>query len=174
MRTSAKTRLGAALAGALLVVLTAPSAAAESLIKQPGAHPDYHFEAEPHFMFGLAPPGGKAGRGFGPGFRGTIELVDNGFVKTINNTVGIGFGADWLAFSNKATSVWVPIVMQWNFWLSEHWSVFGEPGFGFYLGNATGVRPAFAGGARLNFNDSIALTFRVGYPAASVGVSFLL
>lgn len=164
----------ACLAG-LALAFAAPSALADqSRIKQPGAHPDYHFEAEPHFMFGVDPPGPTAGRGFGPGFRGTIELVDNGFISSINNTVGLGFGFDWIAFSKKATSVWVPIVMQWNFWLSDNWSVFGEPGFGFYLGNATGVRAVGAAGVRLHFNDTIALTLRAGYPAFSVGLSFLL
>lgn len=77
-------------AAALLLAsfLTAPPAAADrSVIKQPGAHPDYVFEAEPHLL--LAPFDDLEP---GVGFRGTIEIVDNGFVKTINNTVGIGFG----------------------------------------------------------------------------------
>ena len=59
----------------------------------------------------------------GVGFRGTLELVDNGFISSINNSVGLGFGVDW---TKKRT--WIPIVMQWNFWLSRNWSVFGEPG----------------------------------------------
>ncbi len=163
-------------AAAVAAALTScPLARADqSVIKQPGRHPDYTFEAEPHVFFGFDPPGGRAGSGFGPGFRGTVELVDNGFVKTINNTVGIGFGADWIAFGNNNTAIWVPIVMQWNFWLSRNWSVFGEPGGGFYLGNATGARPAFYGGARFHFSDQLALTLRVGYPAISVGLSFVL
>lgn len=175
MRPSVSALASAALAAGSLVFLAArPAAADQSRIKQPGVHPDYHFEAEPHFMFGVRPPGPAAGQGFGPGFRGTVVLVDNGFVTSINDSVGIGFGFDWIAFSNKATSVWVPIVMQWNFWLSDHWSVFGEPGFGFYLGNATGIRGVGAAGVRLNLNSTIALTLRAGYPVSSVGVSFLL
>ena len=174
MRPAPSARISAAAAAGLLLLAARSAQADQSRIKQPGVHPDYHFEAEPHFMFGLDPPGGKAGRGFGPGFRGTIELVDNGFITSINNTIGIGFGFDWIAFSHKATSVWVPIVMQWNFWLSDNWSVFGEPGFGFYLGNATGVRGVGAVGVRLHFNDTIALTLRAGYPAFSAGLSFLL
>ena len=163
----------------LLVVsislLAARSAHADqSVIKHPGQHPDYSFEAEPHLFFGFDPPGKAASQGFGPGFRGTIELVDNGFIKKINNTVGIGFGADWIAFGGDKTAVWVPVVMQWNFWLSRNWSVFGEPGGGFWLGNASGVRPAFYGGARFHFAEKLALTLRVGYPALSVGLSFAL
>ncbi len=150
------------------------AAAEPSLIRSPGAHPDYIVELEPHAVFGFEPPGGTAGSGFGPGFRGTVELVDNGFIQTINNTVGLGFGLDWLAFSNGKTSLWAPVVMQWNFWLTRSWSVFGEPGGGLYLGNATGFRPAFYGGGRFHFSDSLALTIRVGYPAISAGVSFVL
>jgi hypothetical protein len=178
MSTSVRPTTFVAALGALaaLVLASETARADSSTIKRPGAHPDYVFEAEPHFLFGFVdPPGGKAGKGFGPGFRGTIELVDNGFVKTINNTVGLGFGIDWLAFpeKNKKTSLFVPIVMQWNFWISRNWSVFGEPGGGFYLGNATGVRPVFYGGARFHITDRFTLTLRAGYPTFSAGVSFL-
>jgi hypothetical protein len=135
-----------------------------STIKLPGAHPDYVFEAEPHALIApfddLRP---------GVGFRGTIELVDNGFVKSINNTVGIGFGADWTQDHFR-----VPVVMQWNFWLSRNWSVFGEPGGLIDFGKKTRPHPAFYAGGRFHFTDNITLTMRVGHPTASVGVSFLL
>ncbi|MBK7582409.1 MAG: hypothetical protein IPI67_19685 [Myxococcales bacterium] len=150
-----------------------PARADEGVIKHPGRHPDYSFEAEPHFFFGFDPPGKTAGRGYGPGFRGTIELVDNGFVKSINNTVGLGFGFDWIAFTKDKQAVFIPFVMQWNFWLSRNWSVFGEPGWGLYLGNATGVRPAGYAGGRFHFSEKIALTLRIGYPAVSLGASFV-
>lgn len=156
------------------LLLTSSPARAESLIKHPGRHPDYTFEAEPHFMFGFDPPGDRAGRGYGPGFRGTVELVDNGFIRTINNTVGIGFGADCLCFASGKTAVWVPVVMQWNFWLTDSWSVFGEPGGGFYLGNSTDARPTLSAGGRYHFSNTLALTLRLGYPAITVGVSFVL
>lgn len=158
---------------ATLSAFAEPARADESVIKQPGRHPDYTFEAEPHFFFGFDPPGKSASKGYGPGFRGTIELVDNGFIKKINNTVGLGFGFDWIAFESKKQAVWVPIVMQWNFWLSRNWSVFGEPGGGIWLGNATGIRPAAYGGARFHFSEKIALTARVGFPALSLGASFV-
>jgi hypothetical protein len=136
----------------------------QSTIKLPGAHPDYSFEAEPHLL--VAPfddfrPG--------VGFRGTIELVDNGFVSSINNTVGLGFGADWSRDHFR-----VPVVMQWNFWLSRNWSVFGEPGGLVDFGDKTRFHPAFYAGGRFHFTDRVSLTMRVGHPTASVGVSFLL
>ena len=173
-------RRGPAVAGALLLLCIAGRARAdELLIKHPGVHPDYAFEAEPHLVLGFAEPAWDkkwrdTGKGVGPGFRGTLELVDNGFVSSINNTVGLGFGLDWIAFSDDHRTLWLPVVMQWNFWLSRNWSVFGELGGAVYLGDKSGVSPAMFAGARLHFSDFAALTMRVGYPAFAVGVSFLL
>ena len=76
--------LAAACAG-----LSATPALAVNTIKQPGLHPAYTFEAEPHLLLGFDMPGTGAvndGSGFGPGFRGTIEIVDNGFVKSMPKT----------------------------------------------------------------------------------------
>ncbi len=160
-----KLRLLLVAACAITSLLQAPLALADtSTIKLPGAHPDYVFEAEPHAL--IAPfddfrPG--------VGFRGTIELVDNGFVSSVNNTVGIGFGADWAKDHFR-----VPVVMQWNFWLSRNWSVFGEPGALLDFGKKTLPHPAIYVGGRFHFTDRITLTMRVGHPTASVGVSFLL
>jgi hypothetical protein len=142
-----------------------PCRADVSTIKQPGARADYLFEAEPHAI--VAPFDG-----FGPGvgFRGTFEIVDNGFIRRLNNSVGIGFGVDWTQNHFR-----LPVVMQWNFWLSRNWSVFGEPGglLDFHR-NRVLPRPAFYAGGRYHFTDTITLTMRVGHPTASVGVSFLL
>jgi hypothetical protein len=140
-----------------------------SIIKQPGDHPHYIFEAEPHGVLGWGDPFFPYGTP-GVGFRGTFHIA-NGFVKTINDSVGVGFGVDVTASGN----VLVPVVMQWNFWLSTHWSVMGEPGFG--IGNRPNpspIYPVFFFGGRYHFNDRIALTMRVGYPLISVGVSFFL
>jgi hypothetical protein len=143
----------------------ATPASAQSVIKQPGAHPDYIFEAEPHalvdFFDDFHP---------GVGFRGTLKLVDNGFVKTINNSIGLGFGVDW-----NDNHFRLPVVMQWNFWLTRKWSVFGEPG-GLLDFSDDKVKPHFTfyAGGRYHFTDKITLTMRVGYPLATVGVSFLL
>ncbi len=180
---------------ALLSVLAFGSVASAdtSTIKRPGAHPDYVFEAEPHFVFGfLDPPGAHSNDGFGPGFRGTFEIVDNGFIPKINNTVGIGVGLDWLFYGNycngngnnrnchDADAILIPVVMQWNFWLSRNWSVFGEPGFMAVFDNDgnnrdTHFRPfVFYAGGRFHFTDTLTLTMRAGWPSFSVGVSFLL
>jgi hypothetical protein len=149
----------------VVTTFTASLALADvSTIKLPGAHPDYVFEAEPH---ALVAPFDKFRPGVG--FRGTFEIVDNGFISRINNSIGIGFGADWTEEHFR-----VPIVMQWNFWLSRNWSVFGEPGGLIDFGKKTKPQPAIYAGGRFHFTDRITLTMRVGHPTASVGVSFLL
>ena len=163
-----------ALATALLLAAASPEAKAdESIIKNPGDHPQYSFEAEPHALVGFAGPFEKGKGAFGAGFRGTVVIVDQGFIKSINDSVGIGFGADFFFGSNV---LFIPVVMQWNFWLSTHWSVFGEPGVGFAANAGPGrdaVHPILAAGGRYHFNDKIALTLRLGYPEISAGVSFL-
>jgi len=149
----------------IAVASSAGSALADvSTIKLPGAHPDYIFEAEPHAL--IAPfddfrPG--------VGFRGTFVIVQNGFISSINNSIGIGIGADWTKDHFR-----VPVVMQWNFWLSRNWSVFGEPGGLIDFGKKPKPHPAFYAGGRFHFTERITLTMRVGHPTASVGVSFLL
>lgn len=148
---------------------SAPVLADEVVIDQPGQHTPYIFELEPHLLiepfYDPLP---------GAGFRGTIELVDNGFIPSINNTVGIGFGADFTRDTLR-----IPIVMQWNFFLSNRWSVFGEPGAAIvvYDNNRTPTALdyfAFYAGGRWHFSERVTLTMRLGKPALSVGLSFLL
>jgi hypothetical protein len=155
------------MAGAFVAMAAARTARAEqAIIKHPGDHPHYTFEAEPHLIVGFAGPFRDGHPG--AGFRGTVVLVQNGFVKTINNSVGLTFGIDFLAGRQW---LYVPIAMQWNFWLSTHWSVFGEPGIAVAARDHVG--PVLMAGGRFHFNDKIALTMRVGYPALSVGASFM-
>jgi hypothetical protein len=193
--------LGSALL-ALLAVSTWPrSAHADTLIiKNPGDHPRYVFEAEPHVVLGfIEPPGYAAGTGFGLGFRGAIPIVRNGFVPSINNSVAIGFGADFARYGRGDYCVdggplpncnrvradgfnefYFPVVLQWNFFLSRNWSVFGEPGVALNYHAWNGPRRLdvdpfiFFLGGRYHFSDKVTLTMRIGYPAFSVGASFLL
>jgi hypothetical protein len=148
-------------------------------------------------------PGPANGNGVGLGFRGTIPLVNNGFIPNINNSIGIGFGLDWVHYPNGGVECVVrgrnlcaladqsgldylilPVVMQWNFWLSQNWSVFAEPGIAFhffsnksdYVDNSDGLKVdpfVFYLGGRWHFSDYATLTMRIGYPTFSAGVSFL-
>lgn len=193
-------------------------ARADDTIKRPGDHPHYSVELEPHGLIGWADQ--WVGTGFGLGGRVSIALTHDGFVKSINNSVAISFGLDWVHYSGtgcyyapaypnycygpgyygSADFIQIPIVMQWNFYVAQKWSVFGEPGLyiwhGFYpspnypcgapgyppcglyyygYGNDTGVGPAFWAGGRFHFSDSASLTMRIGYPdLLTFGVSFFL
>jgi hypothetical protein len=158
----------ASAATATLVLLPVVARAQEqSIIRSPGDHPSYFFEAEPHAILGFEPPFDNS---FGAGFRGSFNIA-NGFVPNINDSVAVGVGFDF----GGDGRVYVPVVLQWNFWLSTHWSVFGEPGIAFGSGGPySGIFPAFFAGGRFHFTERIALTIRFGYPDLAVGVSFLL
>lgn len=202
-----------ALALAVVGLLCFPgSAQAQSIIKQPGNHPDYSFEIEPHLAFEWARDGYD--EGFGPGARVNIPFMHNGPIKTINNNMGITFGLDvtfgdggpgwcysrydrglWLAGRDcSLTEFWLPVAMQWNFFLTKVISVFGEPGlaivhqrwdYDYYCQGVNGnicpyddtdtdLRFTFAGGGRFMFSDSIGATVRLGYPMITAGINFLL
>lgn len=167
----------AALAGATTFALLCPSIckADEVVIKRPENHPHYVFEAEPHGLVGFWGPFAKGA--VGAGFRGTFVILDGGLIRSLNDSVGVTAGADYFFGVND---VYLPVALQWNFWLSRNWSVFGEPGVSFTLKGGKGGKggrmldPLIMGGGRLQLADSVALTLRAGYPAVSVGVSFLL
>ncbi len=180
----------------------ASRAHAQSTIRVPGQRPSYSFELEPHVLVTpFEAPDEPSGDGYGLGVRGTVEILPEGFISKLNDSVGIGFGLDWIRYdglpgrgycrrfaytpqgvpvcvetsANSSSYVFVPVVMQWNFWLSRKWSVFGEPGLAVShrSGGDFGVSPVFSAGGRFHFNDSVALTLRLGYPSFSLGVSFL-
>ena len=177
-------------------------AQAQSTIRVPGDRPADSFELEPHLLFTpFAGPDEPSGDGYGLGVRGTVEILPEGFIAKVNDSVVIGFGLDWLHYdglrgrgycrhfeytaegvpvcvetsAHSTSYVFVPVVMQWNFWLHRQWSVFGEPGVAIshQSGGDFGVVPVFHAGGRFHFNDSVALTLRLGYPSFSLGVSFL-
>jgi hypothetical protein len=150
--------------------------------------------------------------------RFSIPVMSPGFIKTINDSIAISFGLDAMHYSGYTgygaygycnfrncpgyyyydTSFWavhLPIVMQWNFWLTEKWSVFGEPGltirhaffsdslcgpnyvptYGACYPDSTMPFFTFFAGGRFKFSDKIGLTMRLGYPIDfSAGVSFFL
>jgi hypothetical protein len=178
----------------IAAVLTAASPAhADDTIRSPGDHRSYSVEIEPHAVVGW--DNVYASGGFGLGARFSIPVVDKGFVPSINNSVAISFGIDvthydgcWYWNGNcSANYVELPVAMQWNFYLSPKWSVFGEPGLVVYHGfvsgcpsglycpiepHVTGVEPAFFAGGRFKLSDNTTLTMRVGFPTVSVGLSF--
>jgi hypothetical protein len=186
----------------MALVAASRNARADETVNHPGDHLRYAVEIEPHLEFAWADwgDGGAIGGGvgYGAGIRFSIPIVYNGFVPSINNSVAIGFGLDFLHFgcdtilenignySCDVNSLSFPVVLQWNFYVSRNWSVFGEPGLFIYHqfvdlscnGQAcptpteTSVLPAFYVGGRYRLNNRLAFTMRVGYPTASFGLSF--
>lgn len=162
------------------------ASARDETIRQPGDHPSYAIEMEPQLILGWGGFDGYGAGGFGVGGRFTIPIVKNGFVPSINNTVGIGFGVDFTYYDScgdlacnghVADLVSFPVVMQWNFYVAQRWSVFGEPGIS--LNYASEERnyffpaPIFEVGGRYHFSEHVALTARIGFPYFSIGVSFM-
>ncbi|GAC1351580.1 MAG: hypothetical protein NVSMB1_05970 [Polyangiales bacterium] len=175
-------------------------ASAASIIKDP-APPKYHVEIEPHLNLNFL-AFDYATTGFGPGVRFGIPIMSPGFIPSINDSVAISFGADFMRYSGYDFfcdgpggrcynsggfwSMYLPVTLQWNFWLTEKWSVFGEPGLTFrhsfndaYCDNrvwncrsSDQFLGAFYVGGRYLFSDTVALTLRAGYPTGfSLGIS---
>lgn len=198
-------------AGAFAAILLF-GADAPAQIDQPDAHALYSVELEPHAALwwrGRSHDYWDDGSGWGLGLRASIPIVDNGFVPSINNSVAIGFGLDWGRYDHRCSwrdnrnqagdcssnDILLPVVMQWNFYFTEAFSVFGEPGLAIrhsrwswpngycdgpsgpvacdYTDSDTGLAPVFFAGGRVG-NESMSFTFRVGWPYASVGASFFL
>ncbi len=178
----------AAFTAVIAPLLVASSARAEeSVIKQPDQHPSYFVELDVHGLVAYSGGPLALGRygtvGFGPGARASFNILKDGFIPKLNDSVAIGVGADFVAGIDGTVRLVTPVVLQWNFWLTQHWSVFGEPGVAIEFpmsvpsslgGEPIYLVPALFVGARYNFNDHITLTMRLGFPMSTVGVSFLL
>jgi hypothetical protein len=212
-------RLFAALAG-LAVAVLAVDASAASIIRDPNP-PKYKVEIEPKLNLSYLGLWNYGGNAWGPGVRFTIPVMSPGFIKTINDSIGISFGLDMLKYSGyydnyyygycagnprncpgyaydpSFWAVHIPVTLQWNFWLTDSWSVFGEPGLTIrhawyheypnYAGcdprfyqcsydrSTTDVFFTFFAGGRYHFSDTLALTMRLGYPIDfSIGLSIFL
>jgi hypothetical protein len=192
---------------ALLALAWSSPSQAQSTVRSPGEREPYVVELEPHFLLGVFdPPGQGSGFGVGGGVRASFEVVHNGFIPRLNNSIAIGVGLDLLHYSGDSVPqpgtciryasgpagtppvcvevsqaggassyAYVPVVMQWNFWLTRKWSVFGEPGLTLYWYDyrSIGAAPAVFAGGRYHFSDRVTLTLRAGYPSFALGVSIL-
>lgn len=162
--------------GSIVGTVAACSAVAhadEHLVIKDTGHLRYSLELEPHLLVGVGGPFGTKPV-LGPGVRLSIPILHDGFLKKVNDSVAIGVGADFGMGGKDSTVIAIPVVLQWNFWLSTHWSVFGEPGLGFGTGegkHGKDFHPVLSGGGRYHFSEAIALTLRAGFPGFSAGLS---
>lgn len=177
----------------LVVLASTPAFAGDDTIRRPGEHPDYHVDIEPHGVLG-AGFYGWGWLGFGGGARFSIPLCKNCFVPKINNNVAVSFGADlaFYPFDNiygyTPWFLFLPVAMQWNFFVARKWSVAAEPGvtpwfglydYGRYCAGAGchdwAIWPSLSFVGRYHFSDGVALTMRLGFPEFfNIGVSFWL
>lgn len=133
-----------AAAVAIGLTLSAGSAHAAGIIKNPGDHPDYSVELEPHGILAWSHRW-WGDTGLGLGMHAVIPFLDNGPISTINNNMGIGFGLDWAHYSSSGcgwygrgwnwagcnaygNSFMFPVYVQWNFFFTKVISVYGEAG----------------------------------------------
>jgi hypothetical protein len=200
--------LTALLASAAFGLVFAASNSASAQIKQPGAHPRYSVELDPHLVLAWDGPFNNHfdDEGIGLGLRATIPIIEQGPIKKINNSLGIGFGGDFIFYGDghcrygrwdyqddcSGTSLFLPVVAQWNFWLTPSISVFGEPGLAIRYSSLHREYPCgnefcddddtdldfipfvLWGGGRFLVGDSVGITVRLGWPYLGVGVGFLI
>lgn len=179
------------------------SGVASAQIKQPGNHLRYSVELEPHLILQHDRRWGARGSGYGPGFRATIPILQNGPIPKINNSFGIGVGLDWSIFNDCAgrpdsadctvNQIWVPVVAQWNFFFTPIISIFGELGGGLthrkldyskncpflsdgecQASNTDFFQPVLFVGGRFSFSKTAGMVVRLGTPYLSIGADFTL
>ncbi|HEX4354133.1 MAG TPA: hypothetical protein VHZ95_14490 [Polyangiales bacterium] len=167
----------------------------EAQIDSSGHHSRYMVELEPHLVWQWTGDEVAVDDGIGLGFRVSIPIMQDGPVPTLNNNLAIGFGLDWAHFGGGCYGVsnacdeddiWVPVTLQWNFFLTQAISIFPELGLGFrdaifdgYLcsngrcrGSDLEVQPILWFGARFRVLDQFALVLRLGTPSLEFGASF--
>ncbi|NUP07475.1 MAG: hypothetical protein HOW73_15605 [Polyangiaceae bacterium] len=171
-----------------MAAVSANEAAAQN-IKTPNGHTDYRAEVEPHFALAIfrrgliAFDGHKKDPyfgvpGVGGGLRASIEVADPAFIPKLNNTIAISFGMDVTTCDvcHNDAVLYFPVALQWNFFFSKEWSAYGEVGPMIRADLGDQVLPDLyvAAGGRYQFNDTVALTARLGYPFFTFGVSFFI
>jgi hypothetical protein len=167
-----------------------------NVVRQPGLHVT---RVNVEILAGVAPgawawPWG--GLAVSPGFRVGIPLTRNGMLSNINNDMRLMIGAQWIISFNPAEYWWLtaPLSLQWNFFLSQQWSVSLEAGLSvdvfvydflncyehprFYCDRVL-FHPVGGIGLRRHLSPSAgppgfpALEFRFSYPyGVQVGLSF--
>jgi hypothetical protein len=161
------------IAAIALLVAVGFASQAEAQIKRPGAHPRYSFELEPHLFVQWGDEPYYSDEGLGVGIRASIPLMHNGPIKSINNSMAIGFGFDWAHFGDgcylpagfrgqplisgydcSANDFWLPVVWQWNFFFSDLISAFFEPGLAIEHERYNGSGICVAGVPCEDFSDT--------------------
>jgi hypothetical protein len=191
--------IGVIAATAICAALMFAPGAAAAQINSSGRHTHYSAELEPHLVWQWTGDEAGVDDGVGIGFRASIPIMQDGPVPSLNNNLAITFGLDWAHVSDcwygpnrdcGEDDFWIPITLQWNFFLTPVVSVFPEFGLGFRdavfnynfdacdghrcRGSALELRPVLWFGARFRLSDPVAIVVRLGTPSLQLGVSFFI
>jgi hypothetical protein len=167
------------------------------------ARTNYSVEIEPHGLvqWDVEPFNHS---GFGLGLRVSIPVIRNGPLRTIANSIAIGFGFDW-AHSGHCHPYYdppprppypdgcdvdnfeIPVVAEWNVFLTDRISLMVDLGLDIRYeiwgyddiaeyddDDDVDAYPQLLIGPRFIVGNNIAIPIRIGWPYFSVGVSFLL
>lgn len=182
-------------AAALLLGWCWSAAPAAAQLNRSGHHSPYQFELEPHLVWQWNADEAAIDDGIGLGFRASIPVLREGPLPSIDNNLAVSFGFAWAHFPEcrvergecSENDFWVPVVAQWNFFLTPSFSLFPEFGLGFRNAVFDGgalcdgrgcrhssleVHPVMWFGARVHLSEMFALVMRLGTPWLQFGVSF--
>jgi hypothetical protein len=134
---------------------------------------------------------------FGLGFRVDIPIVPAGLIDGTDDELALSPGLDIFFWDygdcytyrgdrycdgyGDGIGFWIPIPVQWNFYLNEDWSIFPELGLGliwddYYAGRRGGrmrLRPMISFGARYHFAARNAFLMRLSWPMGlQLGITF--
>jgi len=120
---------------------------------------------------------------YGVGGRVEFPIVPEGLLQRADDDLTLSLGAEVFFPDNRyGAAVWPLGALQWNFYLSDRWSIFPELGVVGFAGDKyhndfvrTGpvIAPFLGFGARLHLSPRAALLARVNWPAGlQVGVAF--
>lgn len=149
-----------------------------------------------------SPPGPGTGSGGGAGVRGTLPVWNDGLFEGVRDSVAVGLGLDLVRYrglggvafgrcvetrpgpagttictrvdtpGGPASYAFLPVVLQWNVWLTPELSLMAEPGLVIYLADGgAGAGPSIHVGGRYRITDAVCLTLRVGWPTITAGAS---
>lgn len=157
--------------GQATVELSVPEAAPKTADEEP-VRGQHRFELGGHVVGETVLPTDTATRGAGVGARAGFQFAPFGFFGA-SDSFAIVSGIDYIGTSTEPHA-WVPLQIQWNFWVLPRFSVMLEPGAALTFGSETKLWPAIHAGARYRVYKKLYVTGKVGVPSATLGVSLLL
>lgn len=124
---------------------------------------------------------------FGAGFRLDVPILREGFIQNTDDELAISLGLDgyFLSFYHDyydGGPYLIPsVVLQWNFYIGDDWSVFPEAGLSLWVGDPDYLRhgnglyaaPNLGIGVRYHFSRRNALLARISTPTGlQLGLTF--